>query len=83
LNGLAIEQELEPAPNRFGVNGSSGAHTGWPSTEGEKFSGRTTPREPSPERMTATFFNNPTTNAIVKNRDVGASGSLADLGQTR
>ena len=42
--------------------------------EEENFFGKTTPQEPSPERLTATFVNNPGTKIKVMDWEVGASG---------
>jgi len=45
--------------------------------EEENFFGKTTPQEPSPERMTATFFANPKTGVKVMDWEVTASGYAA------
>ena len=39
--------------------GSTDAHTGLAAVEEDNFFGKTAPQEPSPERMTKTFVNNP------------------------
>jgi hypothetical protein len=77
LNGLALEQDLGTNPYRFGMIGSSDAHTGLAAMEEDNFFGKTTPQEPSPERLTATFINNATTGAMVMDWEVGASGYAA------
>jgi hypothetical protein len=77
LNGLAMEQDLGTNPYRFGMIGSSDAHTGLAAMEEENFFGKTTTQEPSPERMTATFINNPATGVTIMDWEVGASGYAA------
>jgi hypothetical protein len=57
-NGLKIEQDLGTNPYKFGMVGSSDAHTGLAAMEEDNFFGKTTPQEPSPERLTATFIDN-------------------------
>ena len=45
--------------------------------EEDNFFGKTTPQEPSPERMRATFIKNPKTGVTVMDWEVGASGYAA------
>jgi len=45
--------------------------------EEDNFFGKTAPQEPSPERMTKAFFDNPTTGVKVMDWEVGASGYAA------
>ena len=45
--------------------------------EEENFFGKTTPQEPSPERMRATFVKNPKTGVTIMDWEVGASGYAA------
>jgi hypothetical protein len=73
-NGLALEKKLGTNPYQFGLVGSTDAHTGLMSIEENNFFGKTTPQEPSAERMTATFVNNPNTNITVRDWEVGAAG---------
>ena len=56
--GLALEQQLGVNPYRFGLIGSSDAHTGLAAMDEDNFWGKTTPQEPSPERMQKAFFDN-------------------------
>ena len=58
-NGLLLEAKLGVNPYKFGLVGSSDAHTGLASFEEDNFFGKTTPQEPSAHRITATFMNNP------------------------
>ena len=64
-------------PYKFGLIGSSDAHTGLAAMEEDNFFGKTTPQEPSPERLTATFVNNPKTGVKIMDWEVGASGYAA------
>ena len=45
--------------------------------EEDNFFGKTTPQEPSPERMTATFIDNPKTGVKIMDWEVSASGYAA------
>ena len=76
-NGLWLERKLGVNPYQFGMIGSSDAHTGLAAMEEENFFGKTTPQEPSPERMTQTFFNNPKTGVKVMDWEVSSSGYAA------
>jgi hypothetical protein len=76
-NGLKLEAKLGTNPYKFGLVGSTDAHTGLAAVEEENFFGKTTPQEPSPERMTATFVNNPQTGIKVMDWQVGSSGYAA------
>ena len=76
-NGLKLEQQLGTNPYKFGMIGSSDAHTGLAAMEEDNFFGKTTPQEPSPERLTATFVSNPKTGITVMDWQVSASGYAA------
>ncbi len=76
-NGLKLEQQLGTNPYKFGLIGSSDAHTGLTAMEEDNFFGKTVPQEPSPHRMGATFINNPATGVRVMDWEVGASGYAA------
>jgi hypothetical protein len=76
-NGLKVGRELGVNPYKFGLIGSSDAHTGLAAMEEENFFGKTTPQEPSPERMLATFFDNQTTGIKVMDWQVSSSGYAA------
>ncbi|WP_455378651.1 DUF3604 domain-containing protein [Petrachloros mirabilis] len=76
-NGLALEAKLGVNPYKFGLVGSSDAHTGLAAMEEENFFGKTAPQEPSPERMTKTFFDNPKTGVKIMDWEVSASGYAA------
>jgi hypothetical protein len=76
-NGLLLEQKLGVNPYKFGLIGSSDAHTGLAAVEEENFFGKTTPQEPSAERLRATFVNNPKTGVRIMDWEVLASGYAA------
>ncbi len=76
-NGLKLEEKLGTNPFKFGLIGSSDAHTGLSALEEENFFGKTTPQEPSPERMTKPFFDNPKTGVKVMDWEVSSSGYAA------
>jgi hypothetical protein len=76
-NGLKLEQALGTNPYKFGLIGSSDAHTGLAAMEEDNFFGKTTPQEPSPQRMTATFIHNPASGVNVMDWQVSSSGYAA------
>jgi hypothetical protein len=76
-NGLKLEAKLGTNPYKFGMIGSTDMHTGLAAAEEENFFGKTTPQEPSPERMTAAFMDNKNSGVKVMDWEVGASGYAA------
>jgi Protein of unknown function (DUF3604) len=76
-NGLKLEAQLGVNPYKFGMIGSSDAHTGLAAMEEDNFFGKTAPQEPSPERMTKAFFDNPKTGVKIMDWEVSASGYAA------
>jgi hypothetical protein len=76
-NGLLLEQKLGVNPYKFGLIGSSDAHTGLAAMEEENFFGKTTPQEPSVERMTKAFFEDPKTGIRIMDWEVSSSGYAA------
>ncbi len=76
-NGLKLERSLGANPYKFGMVGSSDAHTGLTAMEEDNFFGKTTPQEPSPHRLTATFIANEKTGVKVMDWEVSASGYAA------
>ncbi|HXV60398.1 MAG TPA: DUF3604 domain-containing protein, partial [Vicinamibacteria bacterium] len=76
-NGLKLERDLGANPYKFGMIGSSDAHTGLAAMEEENYFGKTTPQEPSPERMTAKFMDNQETGVAVFDWEVAAAGYAA------
>jgi hypothetical protein len=76
-NGLRLEAKLGTNPYKFGLIGSTDAHNALAAVEEDNFFGKTTPQEPSPERSTATFVDNPPTGIKVMDWMVAASGYAA------
>ena len=56
LNGLMLEQQLGVNPYRFGMIGSTDAHTGLAAVEEDNFFGKTSSSEPSAERAEHVFI---------------------------
>jgi hypothetical protein len=73
-NGLKLEQQLGVNPYKFGLVSGSDAHTGLTAMEEDNFFGKTTPQEPSPERMRGTFVHNPKTGVTIMDWEVAAAG---------
>jgi hypothetical protein len=76
-NGLKLEAKLGTNPYKFGMVGSTDMHTGLAAAEEENFFGKTTPQEPSPERMKEPFMNNEKSGVKVMDWEVGSSGYAA------
>ncbi|MCC8431850.1 DUF3604 domain-containing protein [Reyranella aquatilis] len=72
--GLKMEKQFGVNPFKFGMIGSTDAHTGLPAVEEDNFWGKVAPMEPSPERLTNTFVNNSKTGITVNDRDVVSAG---------
>jgi len=77
INGLMLEAKLGTNPYKFGMIGSTDMHTGLAATEEENFFGKTTPQEPSPERMTAVFMDNPENGIKRMDWEVASAGYAA------
>jgi hypothetical protein len=77
LRGLKLEQEFGTNPYKFGMVGSSDAHTGLAAMEEDNFFGKTTPQEPSPERLHANFVDNKATGVKIMDWEVCAAGYAA------
>jgi hypothetical protein len=76
-NGLVLEGKLGTNPYKFGLIGSTDAHTGLAAVEEENFFGKTAAQEPSPERLTNAFVKNPKTGITIMDWEVSASGYAA------
>jgi hypothetical protein len=76
-NGLKLEQELGTNPYKFGMVGSSDAHTALSAMEEENFFGKVSVSEPSPERIKKPFMHNPETGLTIMDWEVSASGYAA------
>ncbi len=58
-NGLKIEQQIGVNPYKFGMIGSTDAHTGLTTADSDNFFGKTTASEPSAHRLSAVFLKTP------------------------
>ena len=76
-NGLKLEKQLGANPYKFGLIGSSDAHTGLSALAEDNFFGKTVPQEPSPERTKAAFVDNKKTGVKIMDWQVSASGYAA------
>ncbi len=76
-NGLKLEAKFGTNPYKFGLVGSTDAHTGLSSMEEDNFFGKTTPGEPSPHRLTASFMDNPKGGLKIMDWQVASAGYAA------
>jgi hypothetical protein len=74
-NGLKMEAELGINPYKFGLIGSTDAHTGLATADSDNFWGKTTSSEPSAERATHPFVK--TDKATIMGWEQTASGYAA------
>lgn len=74
-NGLKLENELGINPCKFGMIGSTNAHTGLAAIEQDNFFGKTSSSEPSPTRATHPFVM--TEKGIIMGWEQVASGYAA------
>ncbi len=75
--GLQLEQELGTNPYKFGMVGSTDSHTGLSTAEENNFYGKASNMEPSPERLTKTFFKSFVNDRSIKDWQLSASGYAA------
>src|SRR5512134_1666670 len=73
--GLKLEQELGVNPYKFGMVGSTDAHTGLAAVEEENFFGKTSSTEPSPERGSNPFIKRG--DMVIMDWEMTASGYAA------
>jgi hypothetical protein len=73
-NGLVLERKLGANPYKFGLVGSTDAHTALATTAEENFFGKIAPAEPSPHRMSKPFFHDENTGLTIMDWEVAASG---------
>jgi Protein of unknown function (DUF3604) len=76
-NGLKMEAELGVNPYKFGLVGSTDAHTALAAVEEDNFWGKTTSSEPSATRATHPFIKNPQTGLSIMGWETTASGYAA------
>lgn len=74
-NGMKLERELGTNPYKFGMVGSTDAHTGLAAVEEDNFFGKTTSNEPSPARAEHPFVKTP--RATIMGWETTASGYAA------
>ena len=74
-NGLKLEQQLGVNPYKFGMVGSTDAHTGLAGVEEDNFWGKTSSSEPSPDRASHPFVK--TDKAVIMGWEQTASGYAA------
>ena len=74
-NGLKMEAELGVNPYKFGLVGSTDAHTGLAAVEEDNFFGKTSSSEPSADRATHPFVK--TDKAVIMGWEQTASGYAA------
>jgi Protein of unknown function (DUF3604) len=73
-NGLRLEAQFGANPYKFGFTSGSDAHNALSAMEEDNFFGKTTPQEPSPERLTKAFVKDPKTGLTIMDWEVGSSG---------
>ena len=73
--GLKLEQQLGVNPYKFGMIGSTDAHTGLATAEEDNFFGKTSSSEPGPDRATHPFVK--TEKATIMGWEMTASGYAA------
>jgi Protein of unknown function (DUF3604) len=74
-NGLKLEQQLGTNPYKFGMIGSTDAHSGLAAVEEDNFFGKTSSSEPSPIRATHPFIK--TDKAVIMGWEQTSSGYAA------
>ena len=76
-NGLVLEKDLGINPYKFGLVGSTDAHTALAAVEEDNFFGKTSGSEPSPTRADHPFLSNPDTGITIMGWETAASGYAA------
>jgi len=76
-NGLKLEKELGVNPYKFGMVGSTDAHTGLAAVEEENFFGKTSSAEPSAERAMHPFNASEKLGLAITTWETSASGYAA------
>jgi hypothetical protein len=75
-NGLALERKLGVNPYKFGLIGSTDAHTGLATADSDNFFGKTSAHEPNAERATHAFVKAPG-GTVIMGWEMTASGYAA------
>lgn len=76
-NGLRMEAELGVNPYKFGMVGSTDAHTGLAAVEEDNFWGKTSSAEPSAGRASHPFVKSPDGKTVIMGWETTASGYAA------
>ena len=76
-NGLKLEAKLGVNPYKFGLVGSTDAHTGLATADDDNFWGKVATSEPSPVRAIHPFASNPKTGLKIMGWEETASGYAA------
>ena len=76
-SGLKLEQQLGVNPYKFGLVGSTDAHTALSTADEDNFFHKGAPYEPSAHRWEHTFLKNPKTGATVMAWEMSGSGYAA------
>lgn len=76
-SGLWLERQFGTNPYRFGMIGSTDAHTGLAAVDEDNFFGKVSSSEPSAERLQATFMDAPKIGVRIMDWEVSASGYAA------
>jgi Protein of unknown function (DUF3604) len=75
-NGLKLDKELGVNPYKFGMIGSTDAHTGLAAVEEDNFFGKSSNSEPSPDRATHPWMKAPS-GAVIMGWEQTSSGYAA------
>jgi len=75
--GLGLEEEFGTNPFKFGMIGSTDAHTGLTAAEEDNFFGKVSAMEPNPERLSKIFMHNEGTGLTVMEYEVASAGYAA------
>ena len=76
-NGLKLEEKFGTNPYKFGMVGSTDAHTGLTAVEEDNFFGKTTSGEPSAERLTHPFISSTDGTKTIMEYELTSSGYAA------
>ncbi len=76
-NGLKLEKELGVNPYKFGLIGSTDAHTALSAVEEDNFFGKSSNVEPNPDRAMHPWARNPATGTIIMGWEQTSSGYAA------
>ena len=75
--GLRLETEFGANPFKFGMIGSTDAHTALSTASEDNFFGKVASMEPSPERVSNVFMHDESTGLTIMEWEVGAAGYAA------